>query len=268
MKSPFPGMDPYLEQRWLDLHTRLIVASSRQLQLQLADDLVANIEERLIVEDTAGHSRRIGPDVRVVETMPRPWAEEPGSGGIAVETAVAAPMVLKVRSEPITQRFIEIIDVAAGGRVITAIEFVSPSNKLAGDGLRLYHQKQEDCFDAKVNLVEIDLTRTGERTLLCHRWSTARRYDDTYQISIWRAAWGSEVELYALPLRKALPAVRIPLRPTDKDAVLNLQPLLNDCYADARYDRTIDYGKPVDPPLAEADAAWADELLRKAGKRA
>lgn len=64
MKSPFPGMDPYLEQRWLDLHTRLIVASSRQLQLQLADDLVANIEERLIVEDTAGHSRRIGPDMR------------------------------------------------------------------------------------------------------------------------------------------------------------------------------------------------------------
>jgi len=25
MKSPFPGMDPYLEQKWGELHTSLIV---------------------------------------------------------------------------------------------------------------------------------------------------------------------------------------------------------------------------------------------------
>lgn len=262
MKSPFPGMDPYLESRWRDLHPRLIVKSAAQLQRQFGNDMVANIEERVVVEDTGGYSRPIGPDIRVIETRPRPWTDEPASGGVATEAAVAAPMVLTLRAEPMTERFIEMIDVTAGGRVITVIEFLSPSNKLAGDGLRQYRQKQQECYDAKVNLVEIDLTRAGHRTLLCHQWSTARKYDDTFGISIWRAAWGSQVELYPLPLRKPLPAVRIPLRPTDHDVVLSLQPILDECYAEARYDRTVDYSSPLDPPLSEADAGWAAELLK------
>jgi len=29
----------------------------------------------------------------------------------------------------------------------------------------------------------------------------------------------------------------------------------------------IDYTKPAEPPLDEADAAWAEALLREAGKR-
>jgi hypothetical protein len=33
-----------------------------------------------------------------------------------------------------------------------------------------------------------------------------------------------------------------------------------------RYD-DIDYRREPDPPLDPADATWADELLRKAGKR-
>lgn len=67
MKSPFPGMDPYLEWHWLDLHPELVVTSRRAIQRQLGSDLVARIEERLIVEDTLGYTRRIGPHVRVVE---------------------------------------------------------------------------------------------------------------------------------------------------------------------------------------------------------
>ena len=68
MKSPFPGMDPYLEAHWLDVHPRLIVEASNQLQGQLGESLIARIEERLIVEDPAsGDSRRIGPDLRIVE---------------------------------------------------------------------------------------------------------------------------------------------------------------------------------------------------------
>jgi hypothetical protein len=31
MKSPFPGMDPYLEAHWLDVHPRLIVGAAKQL---------------------------------------------------------------------------------------------------------------------------------------------------------------------------------------------------------------------------------------------
>ena len=255
-------MDPYVERRWLDLHPRLIVMSGRLIQRQLGEDLIASIEERIIVEDTVGYSRRIGPDLRLVEVGPQ---RAPANGAGAV--AVAEPIRLTVMSEPITQRYLQIIDASTGGRVVSIIEFVSPTNKLPGDGRRQYRQKQEECYGAKVNLVEIDLTRAGERELLCHRWATARQYDNTYQISCWRAAWGSQVELYPITLRQRLPAIGVPLRPDDPQAVLDLQAVFEECYADARYDRTINYQDPCDPPLEGEDAAWADQLLRQAGKR-
>src|SRR3974390_1168481 len=108
MRSPFPGMDPYLEAHWLDVHPHLIVATSNRIQGQLAEGLVARIKQRLVVEQ---------------------------------------PM-LGIESEPIVQRFIEITDLSTGGRVITVIEFVSPTNKLPGDGLAKHVQKQSECRSA------------------------------------------------------------------------------------------------------------------------
>ena len=63
-----------------------------------------------------------------------------------------------------------------------------------------------------------------------------------------------------LPLRHRLPAIRLPLRPTDPDVLFDLQPLLDRAYANGRY--PIDYGRPPDPPLDAEDAAWAEGLLR------
>jgi Protein of unknown function (DUF4058) len=76
MKSPFPGMDPYLEAHWLDVHPRLIVEASTVIQDQLGDDLVARIEERLL-----------------------------------------EAVIFHIPSDPVKQRFIEIVDLArAHGR--------------------------------------------------------------------------------------------------------------------------------------------------------
>lgn len=263
MKSPFPGMDPYLEAHWLDVHPRLIVEASNQLQGQLGESLIARIEERLVVEDPmSGDSRRIGPDVRVVEYGASESTVQP-AGGIAL----AEPIVLTAESEPVVQRFLEIIDLSTGGRVITVIEFVSPANKVPGDGLEKYKQKQSECRGAGVNLVEIDLTRTGHRQLLAHRWHEARRHDSTYQASIWRAAAAYRVELYPLRLAVRLPTLRIPLRPSDADAVLDLQSLVDAVYAASRYDRTTDYRASPEPPLEGEEAASADSLLKAAGRR-
>lgn len=147
------------------------------------------------------------------------------------------------------------------------IEFVSPTNKFAGDGRRKYQEKQQECRDAGVNLVEIDLTRSGRRELLVHRWAGARQHESTYQVSVWRAAWASQCELYLLRLQDCLPAIRIPLRPTDADALLDLQSLIDAAYEASRYDRTTDYRRPCEPPLEGDEAAWADELLKAAAKR-
>ena len=42
-KSPFPGMDPYIEQDWLDAHTSLITYICDQIQEQLPAELCARI---------------------------------------------------------------------------------------------------------------------------------------------------------------------------------------------------------------------------------
>ena len=68
--------------------------------------------------------------------------------------------------------------------------------------------------------------------------------------------------VYSLPLRQRLPAIAIPLRPTDADVVLDLQQMIDQCYERGRYHR-IDYRQPPEPPLPPEEAKWAKELLRK-----
>jgi hypothetical protein len=58
----------------------------------------------------------------------------------------------------------------------------------------------------------------------------------------------------------------VPLRQTDADVPLDLQTLIAQVYRHGRYD-DIDYTVPPVPPLDPDDAAWANELLRSAGKR-
>jgi hypothetical protein len=69
-----------------------------------------------------------------------------------------------------------------------------------------------------------------------------------------------------MPLRKRLPAIRIPLRRADPDVALDIQLLIDLAYRNGRYDLT-DYRKPCIPPLEGGDDAWADKLLRTAGRR-
>lgn len=62
-----------------------------------------------------------------------------------------------------------------------------------------------------------------------------------------------------------MPAIRIPLRETDPDAALDLQPLIEQCYRNGRYDH-IDYTRAPQPPLDGAEANWAEGVLREAGR--
>lgn len=50
MKSPFPGMGPYLELRWEGVHQALIVYARDAIQPRLPDDLWALAEERVYVD--------------------------------------------------------------------------------------------------------------------------------------------------------------------------------------------------------------------------
>src|ERR1700761_5686378 len=97
--NPFPGMDPFLERHWEDVHTTLITYIRDILQPQLADDLIARSEEKVYVEDD-GEPRLRKPDVRVVEN-PTSWSPEPGVIGTAV---IDEPMLLEPVGDPIRER--------------------------------------------------------------------------------------------------------------------------------------------------------------------
>jgi hypothetical protein len=168
--------------------------------------------------------------------------------------------------DPMTLRHLEIVDTKDGSRVVTAIEILSPANKVGSTGQLIYIQKQRDFLDAKVNLVEIDLIRAGNFVLAIPENRLPSVCRAPYMVCIRRATRRDEAELYPMPLRQPLPNIPVPLRPSDQDVVLPLQPLLDACYRDGRYDR-IDYGPEPVPRLGEADARWADSILREAGRR-
>lgn len=264
MPSPFPGMDPYLEAHWGDVHTRLVLYAADMLQAQLPDDLVARVEEYLAVAtEEASRPHGYYPDVRVAEAAGNGTASTAGGQG-ASAVAVADPVIVTWPTEPPTLHAIRILD--RGNRVITAIEVLSPANKIGEDNRRTYRRKQHELVQAGVSLVEIDLLRDGAYVLLPPETHLPPDCRGPYRISVFRSWLSGQAEVYRVPLRRSLPPIRIPLRQSDKDVTLELQPVLNHCYDNGRY-RKIDYRLDPVPPLQGDDAAWADALLREQGLR-
>ena len=257
MGSPFPGMDPYLEAHWGDIHHRLITYACDQLQGHLPKDLLARVEERVFVETPKGVERSIVPDLRVVgRSNAKP------SGAVASQPAATDALVINLEEEPVTQGYIEIVDVSSGRSVVTVIEFLSLANKTPGPGQDLYKKKQQELRDGRVSLVEIDLLRSGQHVLAVPAWKIPAARRTTYQASVLRAWKPIEAEYYPIPLASRLPIIRVPLRQSDPDAPLDLQPLIEQCYRNGAYDADLDYRKAPVPPLAVEDGAWASELLK------
>jgi hypothetical protein len=263
MKRPFPGMDPYLELHWRDVHHRLVTYATDQLQSKLPSDLIARMEEQVYVEphNLEVRGRIIYPNVRVTEHS----ALTSDEGGVAVAEAIAEPLVIYL-PERTTEGYIEIREARANQRLITVIEVLSPSNKSEGKGRQLYRQKQDELLEAGVNLVELDLLRGGEWVMSVPEGEVPAPYRASYCACVRRDCEPHKAEIYRFPLREPLPSIKIPLRKTDRDVAINLQSLIDQCYINGRYD-SIDYSVELEPPFVEADEAWVRELLKSAGRR-
>lgn len=255
MPSPFPGMDPYLEERarWPGLHQRLITYSAEALQPQLRPKYIAQIGERIQV---AG-SNYI-PDIYLKHTLREPAPVLAHSGVLVADE----PLIINALDD---QRHIPYIEIIARdtGEVVTLIEILSPTNK-EGKGREQYLNKREELLDTEANLVEIDLLGYGEQTILPDYIHIVEPADWRYLISISRAErrWENALEIYAIPLRERLPRCRIPLRPPDPDAVLDLPSVFTRCYDAGGYDLLIDYSQPPPVPLSDAEKEWAASLLQ------
>ena len=123
MKSPFPGMDPWLEEHWRDIHHSFLTYARDDMQSQLPGQLRARLEERVCIEPDVGQLQSIYPDVRIVEYPGRKsGASAESAGGVAV----CEPMVIQYDADDEhTEGYIEVIDTGSGNQVVTVIELLS-----------------------------------------------------------------------------------------------------------------------------------------------
>ncbi len=268
MRSPFPGLDPYLQRFWPSVHHRLITYAGDLLAKGLPGELNLFIEERIVFETDESSSgpalRGYVPDVAVVQSKYDYTSPSAMSEGAL---AVAEPITIGFPPLPVTQGFIEIRDGATGGKVITNIEFISPSNKAPGLTHEVFVGKQSDLRRGGVSLVEIDSVRGGDWVMSVPEVFVKADARGDLKVSVIRG-WASDVfSFYPIRFHQRLPVIPIPLRKTDEPLPLDLQALFDLCYERGRYGDLIDCTKETLPPLEGEEKRWTEELLRKAGKR-
>jgi hypothetical protein len=252
MPSPFPGMDPYLERPsiWPDCHAGLILGIRAVLNARLPQRYVATTEAHVWREDSEEVRVMLGgPDILTIDLK-----HPPAIGGSTA--TLNAPKIVRL-SRPIghKQRYVLVLD-ADRRRVVTVIEVLSPANKTYGDKGDAYRFKRSEYLHAGLNLVEIDMLRSGVRPDL----GVPAPASDYYAL-VCRGNEFPNAGLWTFSVRDVLPTIPVPLDPGITDVSIELRPCLDRAYDEARFDKQIDYTKPPTPPLDESQAAWATGLL-------
>lgn len=257
-------MNPYIEDaRWRDFHTQFIVKVRQVLAQRLRGRYEVGTEEDVFIHEPSADERKrvaVG-DASVATARNREGgvaASLRGEGEGVVRLERPLEVVLPVEPIEDKHRWVEIRDVE-GNQVVTVIELLSPSNK-EGDGRSQYLAKRQNLLRV-ANLVEIDLLRSGRRLPMVPEPVTA------YCVMVGRHATWPRAEVWPASLREPLPRVPVPLLPPDADVSLDLQALLHAVYDEAAYGPRL-YARELRPPLSEADAAWAEQVLREANLQA
>jgi hypothetical protein len=263
MKSPFPGMDPFIEAcgLWEVFHLHLVKAIGQALADQAPEQYLVRTGERsyvVFVEPEGKRRRPILPDVTV--TTRRTKKDPTATGGAVVRQAAGETAAVAMRAyvaEEHREGFVEIFEADPEQRLVTTVEVLSPANKRPGTpGWELYQRKRQSVLQGGVNLVEIDLLPGGQRMPMLDPWP-----DSPYALLVARAL-RNLCDVVPVALEKPLPPLPVPLAKPDADARVDLGPMVQTIYQRYRYGRSIDYARPLTPPLPAKPAAWVKRLLR------
>ncbi len=258
MPTPFPGMDPFLEQAgvWEEFHTRLIVALADELGPRLRPRYRVSVEQRTYLAVDAPPEPVGKPDVLITTPpapSPRPPATPPAPPAIGALALVAElPMPGEV-----VERFLEVRDVATS-HVITVIELLSRSNKLAGEGRWQYERKRLAVLASATHLVEIDLLRGGAPMSM--RLPPGSGPAD-YRIVVSRAWDRPKAEVYLVGLRERIPDLALPLARGDLEPRVPLNDLVHAVYERAGFDLVVNYDADLRPPVDPRDHAWIRTVI-------
>jgi hypothetical protein len=181
--SPFPGMDPFLEDPGFceGFHYVLIIECMFDVEQSLPDDYISNIKESI---------DEISPD-------------DPAAKYYSPHMSISrAPIEVR-------EAYIEVLRVP-GYELVTVIELMSPWNK-NGAGIGIHQGKRAALVLDGVHFVELDLLRGGTRTHLARPLPPG-----DYYVNIFRGDRKPEVDVYRWRLRDKLPKIPIPLRAPDQ----------------------------------------------------
>ncbi len=262
-RSPFPGMDPYLESpaHWADFHARFINAVADAINDRVPDRYVARINEHVMAiapllgedgDDDGGDQTVYMPDVTVLADLAEPAMRLPAGGSAAAASAVLTPVTMEnVRhADDHTEAYLELVRLPEMA-VVTVLELLSPTNKY-GAGRGLYLDKRRQFLARPVHVVELDLLRAGARLRFARPLPAGH-----YHGFVSRADHRPTTDVYTWSVRDPLPELPIPLQSPDADVRLPLGEPLAVAYAAGRYRRLIDYAALLPrPPFATADAPW------------
>ncbi len=250
MSYPFPGMNPWLEDRslWPDVHNSLITATRDVLAPRVGPKYFIAIEERVYRVEGGGMEFIGRPDNAVVD--PGPSEVHDGVRMRRLPVRVHVPVLDEVRETCLEVRE------TANGEVVTALEILSYANKHPGRGRRNYEAKRNRVLNSETHLVEIDLLREDPPMEIYG----AKLLGD-FRILVSAAPRRPVADLYPFDVRDPVPRFRIPLRKGDPEPDLDLGAVLHDLYDRAAYERRIDYRKDPYPALRREDLGWAREML-------
>jgi hypothetical protein len=224
MPSPFPGMDPYLEddKLWSAFQHQLVGCLYQILLPSLVDRYRARVSQRHYLTEQA--------------------------------------LFTSVVREEHHEEFIEIRQ-RSDGRLVTLVDVVSPANKMTSEGRQAYLEKRREGRSASANLVEIDLVLQGQPML---EYSRDGLPDWDYAVTVTRATQPERYEIYTATLQKPrLPRFRLPLAADDRDTVLDLYAAFCRAFDQGNFAGKIDYQRDPPTTLRDTDKPWLQNLLKE-----
>ncbi len=225
MPSPFPGMDPFLEDAkvWPAFHHQLVAALYQLLLPGLVDRYRARVVVRQYVSEF--------------------------------------PLFTSVIREDHSEEYIE-VRARSDGQLVTLVDAVSPANKTTPAGRAAYLATRQHALAARAGAVEVDLVTQGKPTLDFAR-DGLPEYD--HAVTVTRGSAPDRYEIYTATVQKRLPKFKLPLAADDRDAVLDLQVAVARAYDLGNFGKLLKYADPLpaDVKLSDANRTWVANWLRQ-----
>jgi hypothetical protein len=258
MKSPFPGMDPYLEDPayWSDFHATFINYWREAVADELPPQYEATLGERIYLVEHDPDMRKLGfPDIAVTEGDPPSTGSEAYIGGAKTATLEPVTIPLRILEGP-RETYIEILHQSDRSLVAT-LELLSPANK-EQPGRTEYLAKRRALLYQNVHLVELDLLIGGQRL----PWQDPLPPADYYYL-VCRGDRRPDCQVYHWMLPQALPILPVPLRSPDADIHIDLAAVFKTAYERGRFHRRINYRGPAPAVLREEDRRWSESVAQR-----